>query len=253
MKLNERLGMFNSSPLLANPIPNLIPALSTSKVLMVPYSEHHVPEYHFWMQDPDLQSATASEPLTLEEEYAMQRIWRTDRDKLTFIVCLPISSTEGVEALEAGQCDSSDRMIGDINLFLFDNEDEENPSESNGSVLSSGIVGEIELMIARKDLHRQGYGRATLLAFTTYVLSSWDQLAKEYSGNSTPPLAYLRVKINQDNHRSIALFQSVGFAMIGEGPNYFGEVELRFNARTDQLDALPGFELPKRLKYEVGS
>ncbi|OAP54904.1 hypothetical protein AYL99_10604 [Fonsecaea erecta] len=37
----------------------------------------------------EIQEATASEPLTLEEEYAMQRSWRDDGDKLTFIVCRP--------------------------------------------------------------------------------------------------------------------------------------------------------------------
>jgi hypothetical protein len=30
------------------------------------------------MKDPFLQEATASEPLTLEEEYAMQASWRDD-------------------------------------------------------------------------------------------------------------------------------------------------------------------------------
>jgi hypothetical protein len=45
-----------------------------------------VDTYHGWMADPALQAATASEPLTLEEEYAMQRTWLEDEDKCTFIV-----------------------------------------------------------------------------------------------------------------------------------------------------------------------
>ena len=32
------------------------------------------------MQDPELQEQTASEPLTLEEEYDMQRKWAEDED-----------------------------------------------------------------------------------------------------------------------------------------------------------------------------
>lgn len=42
------------------------------KAILVPYRAEHVPRYHEWMQDPHLQETTASEPLTMEEEYEMQ-------------------------------------------------------------------------------------------------------------------------------------------------------------------------------------
>ena len=32
------------------------------------------------MKSPELQELTASEPLTLEEEYEMQKTWREDED-----------------------------------------------------------------------------------------------------------------------------------------------------------------------------
>jgi hypothetical protein len=38
------------------------------------------------MKDSELLEATCSEPLTFEEELEMQRTWREDEDKLTFIV-----------------------------------------------------------------------------------------------------------------------------------------------------------------------
>lgn len=36
--------------------------------------------YHEWMKSPELQQLTASEPLTLEQEYLMQKSWRQDDD-----------------------------------------------------------------------------------------------------------------------------------------------------------------------------
>lgn len=50
------------------------------KVVLVPYTSEHVPRYHEWMKSEELQRLTASEPLTLEQEYAMQRSWREDAD-----------------------------------------------------------------------------------------------------------------------------------------------------------------------------
>jgi len=54
--------------------------------VLVPYRPQHVPRYHEWMRDPALLEATASEPLSLEEEYEMQSSWKDDDRKCTFIV-----------------------------------------------------------------------------------------------------------------------------------------------------------------------
>jgi RimJ/RimL family protein N-acetyltransferase len=234
-------------------------ALSTAKILLVPYEPLHVPTYHTWMLDDALQRATASEPLSLEEEYAMQKSWREDGDKLTFIACLPLSSSslqskseEGTksqntqdEIVQATLHDAPERMIGDINLFLYpflsDDEDENNDIDDSSSS-SKDLVGEIELMIARRNLHRQGYGRAALLAFIDYVLISWKEIAQAYfehsdddrvgenesKGNASGRLVYLRVKINASNESSVRLFESVSFVRTAAGENYFGEVELRW-------------------------
>jgi RimJ/RimL family protein N-acetyltransferase len=211
------------------------------------------------MQDADLQAATASEPLTLSEEYAMQQSWRTDNDKLTFIVCLPRQlPSNDITKVQGGVDDSPERMIGDINLFLFEPEDDDDDDE-DGDVpnistdKSNGVVGEIELMIARKDLHRQGYGRAALLSFVGYILDSWAHVSAEYSdsGSDDGPksLDYLRVKINQSNARSIALFESVGFEQTATGANYFGEIELRWRPDRSALEKCKGWEDAHILEY----
>jgi RimJ/RimL family protein N-acetyltransferase len=217
-----------------------------------------VPTYHAWMQDADLQAATASEPLTLPEEYAMQQSWRTDNDKLTFIVCLPrqvSSSSNDGSKVQGGSDDSPERMLGDINLFLFEPEDDDgddDEGELSGGTddKSNGVVGEIELMIARKDLHRQGYGRAALLSFVGYVLDSWAQIGAEYgSSDVLKSLDYLRVKINQTNARSIALFESIGFEQTAAGANYFGEIELRWRPDRSALEKCEGWEDANILEY----
>ncbi|KAF2212723.1 hypothetical protein CERZMDRAFT_40756 [Cercospora zeae-maydis SCOH1-5] len=234
-------------------------ALATRSILLVPYSENHVPTYHEWMQDPDLQEATASEPLSIEEEYAMQRSWRDDRDKLTFIVCHPlessISSTETARTTvaRAKLDDADDRMIGDINLFLFPPDSEE--MEEDVAALGGSIVGEVELMIARKELQQKGYGRAALLTFLDYILSNWSLIAPSNVSSDadrlalTPQLAFLRVKINQANAGSIRLFESVGFVRTVDEPNYFGELELRWLPDIMVLRRQRGWERAHELIY----
>jgi RimJ/RimL family protein N-acetyltransferase len=161
----------------------------------------------------------------------MQKSWRDDSDKLTFIVCVPLhksgqhepetTSKSGFNA-DAGKCDVSERMLGDVNLFLtLADEDDE------------ACVGEIELMIASAAQRRRGYGRATVLAFMHYIQLNLPEILYEYASGGGKNevigkmnLLQLRVKIGGKNESSIKLFESVGFIKVGEGENYFGEVEL---------------------------
>ncbi|XP_031985194.1 N-acetyltransferase 9 isoform X3 [Corvus moneduloides] len=58
--------------------------LRGKKVTLVPYTAAHVLRYHEWMQSEELQRLTASEPLSLEQEYEMQRSWQDDADKPSY-------------------------------------------------------------------------------------------------------------------------------------------------------------------------
>mmetsp|Transcript_27118 Transcript_27118/g.55763 ORF Transcript_27118/g.55763 Transcript_27118/m.55763 type:complete len:353 (+) Transcript_27118:26-1084(+) len=60
--------------------------LSGHRCILVPYRPEHLPNYHEWMQDPHLLEATASEPLSMEEEIEMQKEWMEDERKCTFII-----------------------------------------------------------------------------------------------------------------------------------------------------------------------
>ena len=156
----------------------------------------------------------------------MQESWRTDADKLTFIICLPLAGRE--THVIAGVHDAPAKMIGDVNLFLTEGSED---GDGNGDL--NTLVGEIELMIATKENQGHGYGRASLLAFLQFIHAHKEGILKEYKAGRDSSerlslnLAYLRVKIAESNGRSIRLFESIGFERVSAKANYFGEVELR--------------------------
>ncbi|KAF4628566.1 hypothetical protein G7Y89_g9587 [Cudoniella acicularis] len=198
-------------------------SVSTPRILLVPYERNHVHTYNNWMQDEEIQIATASEPLSLAEEYEMQHKWRTDHDKLTFIACLPLIPDYSKENVQGGVADTPENMIGDVNLFLT-------PSEDNENV----CVGELELMIALSSKRRQGFGRATTVAFLHYIEMNIDGILSEFWRGLRPDSTtereqknlQLQVKIGEKNEQSIKLFESLGFEKAQEKPNYFGEYQL---------------------------
>ncbi|KAK6495911.1 hypothetical protein TWF481_002956 [Arthrobotrys musiformis] len=87
------------------------------------------------MSSESLREATASERLSLPEEYAMQKSWREDADKQTFILSIPSSGikslSESQDALRreytvvGGVDDIPANLVGDVNLFLYEADDEE--------------------------------------------------------------------------------------------------------------------------------
>uniref|UniRef100_A0A0K8RM60 Putative phosphoglucosamine acetyltransferase n=1 Tax=Ixodes ricinus TaxID=34613 RepID=A0A0K8RM60_IXORI len=115
-------------------------------LVLVPYQEKHVERYHEWMKDPHLQEMTASEPLSLADEYAMQKSWLEDDDKCTFIVLDRKQYEESSDEVGA--------MIGDVNLF-FNNQDNNREAE-------------LEVMIAEPSNRGKGRGKEVLHLMMRY-------------------------------------------------------------------------------------
>ncbi|XP_045509295.1 N-acetyltransferase 9 isoform X2 [Colias croceus] len=145
------------------------------KVILVPYTQIHVPRYHEWMKSEELQQLTASEPLSLAEEYEMQKSWREDDDKCTFI-------TLDKELFEKTN-DEIKSMIGDTNIFLTDKDQAQ---------------GEIEIMIAEKSARGKKMGWETVILMLLYGI--------EYIN-----LKKYEAKISLSNEKSIKMFYKLGF------------------------------------------
>jgi RimJ/RimL family protein N-acetyltransferase len=119
-----------------------------------------------------------------------------------------------------GVDDADKKMIGDVNLFLAEDDEVEVKEDVKR------VIGEIEIMIAEQEARGNGYGKAVLLTFLWYILSNINAILGEFMKGKAE-LKFLRVKIDAENETSIKLFEKVGFTKISSTPNYFGEVELR--------------------------
>lgn len=130
------------------------------------------------MQDPFLQEMTASEPLTLMEEYEMQESWRDDKNKCTFMVLF--NNIEEGETLVQLPNDLLSCMAGDVNLFLNDRDDP--------------TVAELEVMIAVDKYRRKGLGQKAVELMMHYGITALG-------------ITRFYVKINQANIPSLHMFR----------------------------------------------
>jgi len=154
-------------------------------IRLVPYRREFVDKYNGWMQDEYLQEMTASEPLTLAEEYEMQESWKEDDKKMTFIMLARERDEEESPGAAVDYSWYQERMCGDVNLFFNDRDD--------------ARVCEIEVMIAEEKFRRQGRAKEALLIIMAYALEQLD-------------VRRFYCKINETNHGSIRLFtEALGY------------------------------------------
>lgn len=165
--------------------------LEGKNVVLVPYNADHVPRYHLWMESPQLQQLTASEPLTLEQEYDMQRTWREDDDKCTFIILDKHRWAD--PTVQEEQC-----MVGDVNIFLTD------PSDPS--------LAELEIMVAEPSYRGKGLGKEVTRMMICY-------------GVTKLGIQKFEAKIGLDNKVSIAMFKKFHFHELSTS-DVFKEVTL---------------------------
>eukprot|EP01147_Barroeca_monosierra_P010566 gene10566-2690_t len=197
-------------------------------VILVPYEPKHVEKYHAWMQSKELQELTASEPLSIEQEYKMQSSWRNDQDKCTFIVLhsapLLTCQDENRPTFEATG-DEIAAMVGDVNLFLNDSE--------------SKFVAETEIMIAEQWARRKGCGCEALLIMLDYAMKHLE-------------IKKFVAKIGETNLPSLALFNRLGFVEISRS-HVFQEITLEVSSNQLSLYALERLQTvkPKSTPYKA--
>lgn len=216
--------------------------------MLVPYRPEHLPNYHEWMQDPDLLEATASEALTMDDEIQMQREWRDDEKKCTFIILArdlmdtastnehnsdnsiipppPNKATPDEKKSYPQLVDQTlDAMIGDINLFLTEEEleesedDDEQSKPIERSATNHLSQAELDIMIAAPTHRHKNLGAELALTMMHYAATRL-QIRRFF------------VKIKETNHSSLRLFkEKLGFLECAY-VKCFGEYELECKCDT---------------------
>ncbi|KAG6914694.1 hypothetical protein DXG01_015879 [Tephrocybe rancida] len=204
------------------------------------------------MQNEELQRLTASEPLSIEEEYEMQQKWRRDEDKLTFIV-LSRKTPSGEQLLPdvpsillpTDPVITSLPMVGDVNMFLKGAIPTSGTQRANAPVNTQEededdeFEAEMEIMLAEPAYRRKGLSLEALqlmLEYATGYPSSYFRDAsqgrppppEQPKGLGIPPSSLL-ARISDTNAPSIRLFEMLGFC-ITRRVEVFEEVEMRFKA-----------------------
>lgn len=129
--------------------------------------------------------------------------------------------------------DAEEKMLGDINLFIYpdhDDDSDSNPDSSpeNNRKETARVFGEVDVMIASPPHRNKGYGKAAVKSLLAFLQRNLQPILAEYAastGHDGPvEMGRLVAKIKERNEASKVLFRGLGF--VGEKVNYFGEVEM---------------------------
>lgn len=263
------------------------------RVVLVPYRPEHLPTYHGWMTDPHLLEMTGSEQLTMEEEIVMQKEWRDDDMKCTFIVldkeaCVdlpPMAVQHDAEVADGGQnggeksednndketpcCQTPaadnvvhvapdfveknlDAMVGDVNLFLSEEEEPDTDDETDGNNTTRAasatsqdaestprqqthMQAELDIMIAEESARGKGMGSEASRIMLWY-------------GAHQLKIRRFFAKIKKENDASKGLFEHrLGFKEIAF-VECFGEHEYE---RREECSEDMASKLQKEMGFEV--
>lgn len=137
-----------------------------TKIRLVPYLEEHVPSYHSWLNNQEMQRLTCTEPVSLQEEYEYQRNWNSKSDRMIRLI-----EADGV-------------LIGDINLFRNDQ-------------LDNDCMWEVNIMIVKEEDRRHGYASEALeLMLREYHINN--VMAKVHKDNQAS-IKFFRKSFQQVN------------------------------------------------------
>ncbi|XP_059169001.1 N-acetyltransferase 9-like protein isoform X2 [Physella acuta] len=162
------------------------------------------------MESEELRQLTASERLSLEEEYEMQRKWREDCDKCTFIILSKesyLTSSLSETSKKEIEC-----MIGDVNIFYTPNSHDRSE-------------GEVEIMIAEPSARGKSMGKEAVCLVMKYA----QDILKT---------TLFTCKIGFENTTSLHLFQSLGFIEISRS-DVFKELTLSLSATEFKRKGFP--------------
>ncbi|KFO78460.1 N-acetyltransferase 9, partial [Cuculus canorus] len=171
--------------------------LQGQRVTLVPYMSAHVPRYHQWMQSEELQRLTASEPLSLEQEYEMQRSWRDDADSEELDCFLRVGGS-GEQVLLS--CDGPTAA--------------KSPGKAPG-MADLSLITEHCASLSEPGYRGRGFGKEATLMMMSY-------------GVTKLGITKFEAKIGQENEASICMFKKLHFKEVAVN-SIFQEVTLRLD------------------------